>query len=150
MDDVRLRLDGLTGYCLEDLSVGMTACLARTVTEADVILFAGVSGDSNPVHLNQVYAEKTRFKSRIVHGMLSAGFISATIATRLPGPGSVYVSQNLVFKVPVRIGDTVEARVTVADIIPERKRVSLHTTCTVGDTVVIEGEACVLVPPRTC
>jgi 3-hydroxybutyryl-CoA dehydratase len=98
---------GLDGYFLEDLQPGMTASYARTVTEADVILFAGVSGDQNPVHLNQEFAEGTRFKGRIAHGMLTASFISTVLGNKLPGPGCIYVSQNLKFKAPVRAGDTV-------------------------------------------
>ena len=123
------------------LSVGMSARYARTVTEADLVLFAGLSGDSNPVHMNESYAVGTPFKGRIAHGMLSASFLSTAIATKLPGPGSIYISQNLKFRAPVRIGDTVEARVTVTDIIPGKNRVVLKTTCSVGDTVVIDGDA---------
>ena len=148
MDDIRSRPSDLDGYCLEDLTVGMTARYARTVTEADLVLFAGLSGDSNPVHMNEVYALATPFKGRIVHGMLSASFLSTAIATKLPGPGSIYVSQNLKFRAPVRIGDTVEARVTVAEIIPGKNRVILKTTCSVGETVVIDGDATVMVPTR--
>jgi 3-hydroxybutyryl-CoA dehydratase len=148
MDDIRSRPSDLDGYCLEDLTVGMTARYARTVTEADLVLFAGLSGDSNPVHMNEVYALATPFKGRIVHGMLSASFLSTAIATKLPGPGSIYVSQNLKFRAPVRIGDTVEARVTVAEIIPGKNRVVLKTTCSVGETVVIDGDATVMVPTR--
>ena len=148
MDDIRSRPSDLDGYCLEDLTVGMTARYARTVTEADLVLFAGLSGDSNPVHMNEIYALATPFKGRIVHGMLSASFLSTAIATKLPGPGSIYVSQNLKFRAPVRIGDTVEARVTVAEIIPGKNRVILKTTCSVGETVVIDGDATVMVPTR--
>jgi 3-hydroxybutyryl-CoA dehydratase len=148
MDDVRTLRDDASGYCIEDLSVGMTARYARTVTEADVVLFAGISGDNNPVHMNEVYASGTIFKGRIVHGMLSASFVSTAIASRLPGPGSIYLSQNLRFRAPVRAGDTVEARVTVTDIVHEKNRVSLKTVCTVGDTVVIDGDALVMVPAR--
>ena len=148
MDDIRSRPSDLDGYCLEDLTVGMTARYARTVTEADLVLFAGLSGDSNPVHMNEVYALATPFKGRIVHGMLSASFLSTAIATKLPGPGSIYVSQNRKFLAPVRIGDTVEARVTVAEIVPGKNRVILKTTCSVGETVVIDGDATVMVPTR--
>lgn len=148
MDDVRRRLDHPQGFALEDLSVGMTATYSRTVTEADIVLFAGISGDANPVHMNEIYAQGTMFKGRIVHGMLSASFLSTAIATRLPGPGSIYVTQNLRFRAPVRIGDTVEARVTVVDIIAEKSRVALKTTCSVGEVVVIDGDAVVMVPRR--
>jgi 3-hydroxybutyryl-CoA dehydratase len=148
MDDIRGGRSDLDGYCLEDLVVGMTARYARTITEADLVLFAGISGDSNPVHMNQTYALSTPFKGRIVHGMLSASFLSTAIATKLPGPGSIYVSQNLKFRAPVRIGDTVEARVTVSEIMREKNRVILRTTCSVGETVVIDGDATVMVPTR--
>src|SRR5262245_49233104 len=104
------------GYYLEDLKVGMTETLTRTVTEADVKAFADVSGDHNPIHLDEAYAATTMFKTRIAHGILSASYISATLASRLPGPGAVYVSQNLKFRAPVRLGDTVTARIEVAGI----------------------------------
>jgi 3-hydroxybutyryl-CoA dehydratase len=136
------------GYYLEDLAVGMSASYAKTVTEADIVLFAGVTGDQNPVHLNEEYAAGTVFKGRVAHGMLSVGFISAAIGTRLPGPGSIYVSQSLRFRAPVRAGDTVTARVTVSEIVTDRKRAVLQTVCSVRDTVVIEGEAVVMVPTR--
>lgn len=136
------------GLCLEDLHVGREARYARTITEADVVLFAGICGDTNPVHLNEVYAGKTMFKGRIAHGMLSASLISTILGTRLPGPGTIYISQNLKFKAPVRIGDTVEAVVSVKEIQESRKRAVLATVCSVGDTVVIEGEATVMVPVR--
>jgi 3-hydroxybutyryl-CoA dehydratase len=138
----------LHGYYLEDLSVGMTSVFAKTVTEADIVMFAGVSGDTNPVHINQLFAEGTMFKGRIAHGMLSASLISTVVGTRLPGPGCIYVSQNLRFRAPVMAGDTVVARATVKEILPERRRVVLATVCTVGDTVVIDGEATMLVANR--
>ena len=136
------------GYFIEDLKVGMDAVMARTVTEADIVLFAGVSGDTNPIHLNQEYAATTMFKTRIAHGILSAGFISAVLGTKLPGPGAVYVSQTLRFKAPVRIGDTVTARVEVTDIAIEKKRAAFKTECLVGGKTVIEGEATLMVPSR--
>jgi 3-hydroxybutyryl-CoA dehydratase len=136
------------GFFLEDLAVGQTASYAKTVTEADIVLFAGVSGDTNPVHLDQEFAAQTMFKGRIAHGMLSAGFISTVLGTKLPGPGAIYLSQSLKFKAPVRPGDTVRARATITAIAPEKRRVTLATTCHVGDTVVIEGEAVVMVPSR--
>jgi 3-hydroxybutyryl-CoA dehydratase len=148
MDDIRGRRNDLDGYSIEELSVGMTARYAKTITEADLVLFAGISGDCNPVHMNENYALSTPFKGRIVHGMLSASFLSTAIATKLPGPGSIYVSQNLKFCAPVRIGDTVEACVTVVEIVPAKNRVVLKTTCTVGQTVVIDGDATVMVPTR--
>jgi len=136
------------GYYLEDLEVGMTATYAKTVTDADVILFAGISGDSNPMHLDHEFAKDTMFKGRIAHGMLTASFISTVLGTRLPGPGCVYISQNLKFRAPVRIGDTVRTRVTVTAVDRERGRVALETTCKVGDTEVISGEAVLLVQRR--
>ncbi len=142
------KRDGLEGYYLEDLEVGMEGSYAKTVTETDIILFAGVSGDCNPVHLNDEFAKTTMFEGRIAHGMLSAGFISTALGTRLPGPGTIYLSQNLQFRAPVRIGDTVTAKVTVREIVAAKKRIVLDTTCFVGDRVVISGEATVMVPSR--
>ena len=136
------------GYFFEDLAVGQTASFAKTVSEADIVLFAGVSGDTNPVHLDQEFAAKTMFKGRIAHGMLSAGFISTVLGTKLPGPGAIYLSQSLRFKAPVRAGDTVVARATVTALAPDKKRATLATTCQVGDKVVIEGEAVIMVPSR--
>lgn len=136
------------GYFLEDLAVGMSAAYSKTVTASDIAKFAEVSGDNNPLHLDEAFAKTTRFKGRIAHGMLSAGFISTILGTQLPGPGSVYMSQSLRFTAPVRIGDTVTARAEITGIHAEKKRVTLATTCAVGDKVVIEGEALVLVPSR--
>jgi 3-hydroxybutyryl-CoA dehydratase len=136
------------GYFIEDLKTGQAASFAKTVSEADIVLFAGVSGDTNPVHLDQSFAEKTPFKTRIAHGMLSAGFISTVFGTKLPGPGSIYMSQTLRFKAPVKIGDTVVATCTVTEIIAEKRRAMFSTVCKVGDTVVIEGEAMIMVPSR--
>lgn len=138
----------LNGHFVEDLVVGMSAVFARTVTEADVVLFAGVSGDMNPVHLNQEYAAATRFGGRICHGLLTASFISTVLGTKLPGPGCIYLSQTLRFVAPVRIGDTVSARVRVIEVVVQRGRIRVDTTCTVGETLVIEGEAELLVPRR--
>jgi 3-hydroxybutyryl-CoA dehydratase len=138
----------LHGYYLEDLSVGMTSIFAKTVTEADIVMFAGVSGDTNPVHINQLFAEGSIFKGRIAHGMLSASFISTVVGTRLPGPGCIYINQNLRFRAPVKAGDTVVARATVKEILLERRRVVLTTVCTVGETVVIDGEATMMVAKR--
>lgn len=139
----------LYGYRFEDLTVGMSASVSRTVSEADILMFAGVSGDTNPVHLDQEFAASTMFGGRIAHGMLSAGLISAVFGTRLPGPGCIYLSQNLKFKAPVKIGDTVVARVTVKELKTEKRRAVFSTICTVGDTVVLDGEAELLVPARS-
>lgn len=128
----------------EELTVGRSAAFTKTITEADVTMFAGVTGDFNPVHIDAVAAAKTRFGGRIAHGMLSAGLISAAIGSRLPGPGSIYLGQTLKFTQPVRIGDTVTATVTVAEVLTKR-RVKLTTTCRNqnGETV-LEGEATVM------
>jgi 3-hydroxybutyryl-CoA dehydratase len=138
----------LHGYFLEDLKVGMTAVYSKTVTEADIMAFAGVSGDTNPLHLSDDFAKTTMFEGRIAHGMLSASFISTLIGTRLPGPGAIYMSQNLKFLAPVRPGQCVNTRATVTDINHEKARITLHTQCMVGDEVVIEGDALIKVPTR--
>jgi 3-hydroxybutyryl-CoA dehydratase len=138
----------VTGLFLEDLSVGQSAELDREVREADLVSFAAVTGDENPLHLDEAYAAKTPFKGRIAHGMLSAGYISAVIAMRLPGPGSIYVSQSLKFLRPVRIGDLVKARVEIAAIDADRGWVTLHTTCLVGRREVVKGEAVIVVPRK--
>lgn len=141
-------LDELNGYYFDELSEGMSAVFGKTVTEADIVNFAGVSGDTNPVHLNADYAAETMFKGRIAHGILTASFISTVIGTRLPGPGCIYVSQNLRFKAPVMIGDTVIARIVITKLIPEKRFVEMSTICTVADKVVLEGEATVMAPKR--
>ena len=134
---------------IEELRVGDAAEMAKTVTESDIALFAGVTGDFNPVHVDAVAAERSMFNGRIAHGMLSAGFISAVLGMRLPGPGSVYLSQTLRFTKPVRIGDTVTARVEVVEVIAAKRRVRLATTCRNqrGETVV-DGEAVVMIEQR--
>lgn len=138
-------MNDLNGYDIEDLSVGMSATFSKTITEADIVLFAGVSGDTNAIHVNEEYAATTAFKGRIAHGFLSASVISAAVANRLPGPGAIYMDQRLKFLAPVRPGDTVHATVTVREVIADRGRVVLHTTCTVKGAVVIDGEALVKV-----
>lgn len=136
------------GYYLEDLTVGMTAIFAKTVTDADIVMFAGVSGDTNPVHLDASFANQTMFGDRIAHGMLSASFVSTVFGTKLPGPGCIYMSQNLRFKAAVKSGDTVTARVTVREINQEKCRVVFDTVCQVGDKVVIDGDAMLMVNRR--
>jgi 3-hydroxybutyryl-CoA dehydratase len=138
----------MNGLFLEDLEIGRSAMFGRTVTDADIAAFAGVSGDTNPIHLHDGFARTTRFGQRIAHGMLSGSFISAVIGTKLPGPGAVYISQTMNFMAPVMIGDTITAIATVAAIDHERRRVTLKTQCLNGDKVVIDGEAVVLVPRR--
>jgi len=136
------------GYFLEDMEIGMTAVYAKTVTDADIVMFACISGDTNPVHLDAHFADQTVFKGRIAHGMLSASFISTVLGTRLPGPGCIYLSQSLKFRAPVKAGETVTARVTVKSVNPDNKRVVFDTVCTVDDTVVVNGEALLLVSRR--
>jgi len=131
---------------IDDLHVGQAAEMAKTVTESDIVLFAGVTGDFNPVHVDAVAASRSVFGERIAHGMLSAGFISAVLGMRLPGTGSIYLSQSLRFTKPVRIGDTITARVEVLEVLATKRRVRLSTVCRnqKGETVV-EGEAVVMV-----
>ena len=138
----------MNGLYLEDLKVGMSAMFGKTVTEADIVAYAGVSGDTNPIHLHDGFARTTRFGQRIAHGMLSGSFISAVIGTKLPGPGSVYISQTMEFKAPVLIGETITAVATITAIDERRRRVTLKTQCLNGDKVVIDGEAQILVPRR--
>ena len=126
---------------IDDLEIGQSASYERTVSEEDIVRFAEVSGDDNPVHLDEEFASKTLFKGRIAHGMLGAGFISTVVGTKLPGYGSIYISQSLKFRAPVRIGDTVVTTATVKSIDKERKRVTMETVCAIGDKIVIDGEA---------
>ena len=141
-------MNELNGFDIEDLEVGMNATFAKTITEADIILFAGASGDNNALHINEEFARASSFGGRIAHGFLTASVISAAVANRLPGPGAVYISQQLNFRAPVRPGDTVHARVSVRELIRKRSRVVLETVCRVGDTVVIDGEAIVKTTSR--
>ncbi len=134
----------------DELRVGDAAEMARTVTEADITQFAAITGDFNPVHIDAVAAERSMFGGRVAHGILSAGFISAVLGMRLPGPGSVYRSQTLRFTRPVRIGDTVTARVEVLEVIHAKRRVRLSTTCrNQHREVVVDGEAVVMVEARS-
>ncbi len=137
-----------SGYCFEDLRVGQTATLSKTITEADILMYSAVSLDTNPIHLDEEVASHSRFGGRIAHGMLSAGLISALLGTRLPGPGTIYMRQSLTFKAPVRIGHTVRAIVEITDLNLPRKSVTLRTRCLVKEDVVIDGEAVVMVPAR--
>ncbi|MBE0616798.1 MAG: MaoC family dehydratase [Proteobacteria bacterium] len=139
----------MIGKTFEELNVGDSDRFSKTVAESDIYLFAGVTGDFNPAHIDEAYAQGTFFKTRIAHGMLSAGFISAVIGTRLPGPGTVYLRQTLDFLAPVRIGDTVTATVEVIEKLEDKKRVRMKTTCVNQEgTYVLGGEAMVS-PPRT-
>ena len=135
----------------------MTASYAKTITKTDIVLFAGISGDVNPIHLNKEFATKTMFEDRIAHGMLTASFISTVLGprdrgpvlgTNLPGPGCIYLRQDLRLLAPVRPGDTVHSQITITDINAEKKRVYALTICRVGDTSVVEGEATLFVPNR--
>lgn len=138
----------MQGRVFEDLAVGDSAEMTRIVTAAVIEAFAEVSTDSNPVHLDADYAEGTVFKGRIAHGMLSGAYISAVIGMQLPGPGTIYLSQALRFRRPVRLGDAVTARVTVQALDPRRGEVTLSTVCEVDGKRVVEGEAVVLAPRR--
>ena len=137
------------GYYLEQLSIGMQAVFAKTITASDVSMFAAVSGDTNPLHLNAEFAGKTRFKKRIVHGMLTTSLWSTIVGTKLPGPGSAYMSQECHFLKPVFVGDTVTAKMTVTNIDKDRQRVFLNAEASVGETMVAVGVAKVWVPSRT-
>ena len=148
MSNTQRDFSEVYSHRFEDLELGMSASVSRTVSEVDILMFAGVSGDTNPVHLDQEFAASTMFGGRIAHGMLSAGLISAVFGTRLPGPGSIYLSQTLKFKAPVKIGDTVVARVTVKELKTEKRRAVFSTVCSVGSTVVLDGEAELLIPAR--
>ncbi len=137
----------MIGKTYDQIGVGDSAEFSKTFSESDIYLYAGISGDFNPAHINEAYARQTYFKTRIAHGMLSAGLISAVIGTQLPGPGSIYMHQTLSFLAPVHIGDTVTARVEVVEKI-DKKKVRLKTICINQDAVaVLEGEALVS-PPR--
>ncbi len=133
---------------IEDLEVGMMRYLQKQVTDRDIELFAEISTDRNPVHLDDDYAQDTIFEGRIAHGMLTAGLVSAVIGEQLPGHGTVYLGQTLKFMAPVRPGDTVRAEVVVETIDHAKRRVTLATRCLVGDTLVLKGEAVVLAPSR--
>jgi 3-hydroxybutyryl-CoA dehydratase len=135
-------------YYFEDLEIGMEASFAKTVSEADIVGFAEITGDRNPVHLDRDYAAKTIFKDLIAHGMLTAGYISAVFGMELPGPGAIYVAQTLNFRAPVRIGDRVVAKVRVMELYPAKRRARFECICTVDGKPVLEGEAVLMVPTR--
>ncbi len=139
----------LHGYFIEDLEVGMSAFYSRTITETDIVMFAGISGDFNPVHLNREFAEQTDFGGTIAHGMLTASLISTVVGTKLPGPGAIYMSQNIRFTAPVKAGDTITAVATVVDLNVEKRRCALDTICLRGGEVVVKGDALLLVPTRS-
>jgi len=132
----------------EDLSVGMRESYRKQVKSSDVVGFAEISGDRNPIHLSEHFAAKTPFGGRIAHGLYTASLISAVIGTRLPGPGAIYISQTLRFLAPVRIGDTVEASVEIVELVEQRRRAKLKCECKVDAILVLEGEAEVKIPSR--
>jgi 3-hydroxybutyryl-CoA dehydratase len=134
------------GYTFQDLQIGQSASVNKTVTEDDLQKFADVSLDNNPVHFDEEYAKTTRFGGRIAHGMLTASLFSGLLGMRLPGPGTIYLGQTLKFKAPVSLGQTVEASVTIRELVPEKKKVVLDCVCRAGETVVVEGEAVVMFP----
>ena len=135
------------GLTIDQINVGMSACFAKTITEADVYMFAGISGDMNPAHINEEYAKNTMFKGRIAHGMLGASLISTVLAMHLPGPGTIYLGQNLKFLAPVRFNDTITATCTVKEVVAEKNRIILDCVVANQDgTAVISGEATVMAP----
>ena len=135
------------GKSIHELKIGDSAQISKTITEADIELFAKATGDFNPVHLDQAYAEKTMFKERIAHGLLSVGLLSTVLGNILPGHGTIYLSQEVKFLAPVRIGDTITARVEVIELIPEKNRVEFRTTCMKQDgKMVVDGVAWAMPP----
>jgi 3-hydroxybutyryl-CoA dehydratase len=138
----------MIGKTIGQLRPGDAAEFTKTISESDIYLFAGVTGDFNPAHINETYAQSTFFKTRIAHGMLLAGFISAVIGMKLPGPGAIYIRQELKFLAPARIGDTITARVELIQMQPEKNRIILRTTCANQDnTLIMDGEATIS-PPK--
>ncbi len=138
----------MKGKTIEEIHVGDAAEFAKTISESDIYLFAGITGDLNPAHINETYAAKTFFKTRIAHGMLLGGFISAILGNQLPGPGTIYIRQELNFLAPVRMGETITARAEVMEVIAEKNRIRLKTTCVNQDgTLVLDGEA-IVSPPK--
>ena len=144
--EIPSNLPPLRTLFFEDLSVRMTETLEKTVASSDVVGFAQLTGDRNPIHLSEHFAARTAFGKRIAHGLYTAGLISAVLGTRLPGPGAIYISQTLNFRAPVKIGDTVTVTVTVAELMPEKSRARLSCVCAVGGETVLDGEALVKVP----
>src|ERR1700742_953576 len=144
--DPPLNLPPLRTLFFDDLKVGMKERLKKTIAASDVVGFAQLTGDRNPIHLSEHFAARTSFGGRIAHGLYTAGLISAVLGTRLPGPGAIYISQTLNFRAPVKIGDTVVVTVTVQELIPEKSRARLACICAVGAEVVLDGEALVKVP----
>lgn len=143
-----MTLPATQSLYFEDLAIGMRETYSKLVKSSDVVGFAEISGDRNPIHLSEHFAAKTPFGGRIAHGLYTASLISAVIGTRMPGPGAIYISQTLRFLAPVRIGDTVEASVEIVELSEKGNRAKLACQCKVGDTIVLEGEAMVKIPAR--
>jgi 3-hydroxybutyryl-CoA dehydratase len=141
-------MTAVTGYYFEDLQVGMEAAITHVITIQDIEAFSAITGDLNPIHLDEAWAAKTRFGGRIAHGMLTGGLVSAVIGTRLPGPGNIYIKQTLEFRAPVRPGDSITARVRVSRLEPTKNRVFLDTICSCGELEVLRGEAVIRVQSR--
>jgi len=139
----------MMGYTLEEMAIGQSASFAKTITEADIYLFAGISGDLNPAHVNEEFSKNTMFKGRIAHGMLGASLISTVLGMYLPGPGSIYMKQDLKFKAPVRFGDTITATCTVKEKVEDKNRAIMECSVVNQDgVVVIEGEAMIMPPKK--
>ena len=143
-----MKAEDFIQYYFEDLKIGAFASLQKTITEADAYSFAEISMDTNPVHLNEKFARRTKFESRIAHGMISASLFSGIFGTKMPGPGSILVTQTLRYRRPVRFGDTVTATVTIKGMVSRTKLITFDTSCSVRGKVVISGEATVMAPPR--
>jgi 3-hydroxybutyryl-CoA dehydratase len=136
------------GLTIKELNIGDKASFEKTITETDVYLYAGITGDLNPAHINQVEAEKTMFQGRIAHGMLTAGLVSAVLGMKLPGPGSIYLGQELKFIAPVRIGDTIKAEVEIIEKLDEKNRIKLSTICTNQNGVEVLKGIATIMPPK--
>jgi Acyl dehydratase len=136
------------GLTIKELKIGDKASFQKTITETDVYLYAGITGDLNPAHINQVESEKTMFQGRIAHGMLTAGLVSAVLGMQLPGPGSIYLGQELKFTAPVKIGDTIKAEVEVIERIEDKNRIKLSTICTNQDGVQVLKGIATIMPPK--
>lgn len=139
----------MIGKTIDKLKIGDSDEFTKTVSESDIYLFAGITGDQNPAHINEEYAKNTFFKGRIAHGLFIGGFISTVIGTRLPGPGSIYSEQQLKFLAPVRIGDTITARVEIQEIDIERNKIILQTSCFNQDEIMVVDGKAVIYPPKT-
>ncbi|WP_160687089.1 MaoC family dehydratase [Clostridium sp. C2-6-12] len=138
----------MKGLTIKELNIGDKASFQKTITETDVYLYAGITGDLNPAHINQVESEKTMFQGRIAHGMLTAGLVSAVLGMQLPGPGSIYLGQELKFMAPVKIGDTIKAEVEVIEKFEEKNRIKLSTVCTNQNGVEVLIGVATIMPPK--